>query len=475
MGKRSRKKMGILTVNLKHLYQRRGLWLAYVFLGFLVFASIAEALDKRAGRGDFIIPVMGALFVGFLVAVLQIEVLNKPFSYCLPGHRKVPRKFIFSTGVAINLTASLIFLLYPFLYLYWPHRIAVICSAFFAGLVFYWLGVLFAFGVRNSWAWIGFLPLFIVGGGFFGLHIIIERAIVENPIGITLLGAFSTIAAWLWLGNVGLARRYCGVPWVGFFDAWNRDKLRKYKQIRANIKWDKLKKHPKPWVERFFLGRMNKCDYLGTGRYVWGGLYTTFGLLLSQWQGNIIFVLFMVFFLGYMERMWFLMLFPLIGIAGYIHSPVYSSMLFSGGRRERFATVITLAATTAVLGGVLFIILAALSVPLAVIIPDIIVRGITIAFHTITIKLFYAPLVFVPFAFTINLIFYRKPIFIILSVMLLFMLLFFFSAIVWLNQLSTIINPVSVLSALVLSWGIFVLVLRYICTRRCLVGQGRTY
>ena len=466
--------MGILTVNLKHLYQRRGLWLVYPFLGFFVWVSIVMAFDDPAtGGGRFIGLVVSALLVGLMAAILQIEVLTKPFSYCLPGHRKVPRKFIFSVGIVTNLLASPIFLLYPGLG--WWQWIPVICSAFFAGLVFYFIGVGLAFGIRNSAAWIGFLPLFVVGGGFFGLHIIIERAIVENPIGITLLGAFSSIAVWIWLGDVGLARRYCGMPWVGLFDAWNRDKMRKYKQVRANIKWDKLKKHPKPWVERFFLGRMNKCDYLGAGRHIWGGLYTTLGLLLSQWQGNIFLVLFMVFFLGYMERFWFLMFFPLIGIAGYIHSPVYSSMLFSGGRRERFATVITLAATTAVLGGVLFIILAALSVPLAVIIPDITVRGITIAFHTITINLFYAPLVFVPFAFTVNLIFYRKPIFIILSVMLLFMLLFFFSAIVWLNQLSTIINPVSVLSALVLSWGIFVLVLRYICTRRCLVGQGRTF
>jgi len=150
-------------------------------------------------------------------------------------------------------------------------------------------------------------------------------------------------------------------------------------------------------------------------------------------------------------------------------------MLFSGGRRERFATVITLAATTAVLGGVLFIILAALSVPLAVIIPDITVRGITIAFHTITIKLFYAPLVFVPYAFTVNLIFYRKPIFIILPTMPLLMLLFFFAGIDRHKQLGAVISPMYIVSLVVLSWVLFLLVLRRICTRRCLVGQGRTY
>ncbi len=466
--------MSILTVNLKHLYQRRGLWQVYVFLGFFVWVSIVMAFDDPAvGGGRFIGLVVSALLVGLMAAILQIEVLTKPFSYCLPGQWKVVRKFIFWVGTVVNFLGSLIFLMYPGLGSL--QRIPVICSAFFAGLVFYWLGVLFAFGIRNSGAWIGFFPFIIFGGKFFDLHIILEQAIVENPLGVTLLGFFSSIVVWIWLGDANRARRYCGMPWVGVFDAWNKDKLQKYNRARANIKWSKLKKYPNPWVERFFLGRMNKCDYLGQGRYIWGGLYTTFGLLLPQWQSTIFFVLFMMFFLGYMERMWLFMLFPLIGIAGYIHSPVYSSMLFSGGRRERFATVITLAATTAVLGGVLFIILAALSVPLAVIIPDITVRDVTIAFHTINIKLFYVPLVFVPFAFTINLIFYRKPIFIVLSAMLLFMLLFFFAGIGRHKQLGAVVNPVSVLSALVLSWGIFVLVLHYICTKRCLVGQGRAF
>jgi hypothetical protein len=256
--------MSILTINLKHLYQRRAIWLLCSFLGFFVCASISIPLEHPgAGKGQYIGLVALAFVVGLLFAVLPKEILSKPFSYCLPGHRKVPRKFVFCVGIVFNLFGSLLFLMYPGLNS--GQLVLIVCSAFFAGLSSYLLGVWLAFGVRNSVAFIGFLPLAFFGVGLFGLHVIIERAIVGNPFGVILVGILSSIVAWLWLGDEGRARRYCAVPWVGFFDAWNRDKLQKYRRVRTAIKWDKLKQHPSPWVETFFLGRMNRHDYVSAG------------------------------------------------------------------------------------------------------------------------------------------------------------------------------------------------------------------
>ena len=162
-------KMSILTINLKHLYQRRGLWLVYVVLGFLVFVSIAVSFKSPAvGQGRFIGLVVLAFVIGLIAAMLPIEVLNKPFSYCLPGHRKIPKRFIFWVGVVLNLFSSLLFIMYPNLHS--GQLVLVVCSAFFAGLFSYLLGVGFAFGVTNSVAFIGFLPLVIFGGVLFGLR-----------------------------------------------------------------------------------------------------------------------------------------------------------------------------------------------------------------------------------------------------------------------------------------------------------------
>jgi len=474
--------MSILTVNLKHLYQRRGLWLVYVLVVLFAFAGIALLFEgPEPGQGRFVGLIVLAFVVGLLFAVLPIEVLSKPFSYCLPGHRKMVRKFVFCVGIVFNLFGSLLFFVYPDFNA--GQLVLVVCSAFSAGLIFYLLGVWLAFGIRNSAAFIGFLPLIIFGGFFFGLHIVIERAIVGNPFGVILVGVLSSVVAWLWLGDARLARRYCAVPLIGFVDAWNRDKMQRYRQVRLAKKWDKLRKHPSPWVETFFLGRMNRYDYVSTGRYIWGGLYTTFGIALSQlsqWKAafsSAFCALLLVCFLGYMgtgRNILFIM--PGLMIA-QMRLPVYSSMLISGGRNERYRCAMTLVITTAVLITALVTIAAALSLPLAAIIPDITLRGSTFTFHAMNIELFFVPLLMIPIVFTIQLFFYRKPIFMMLSIMLLLMLLFMLlctTGIVWnwYKQLGAMLKLISIIALLVLGWGTFLLVSRYVCMRRSLAGQG---
>jgi hypothetical protein len=151
--------------------------------------------------------------------------------------------------------------------------------------------------------------------------------------------------------------------------------------------------------------------------------------------------------------------------------PVYSSMLISGGRNERYRGAMTLVITTAVLVTVLATIVAALSLPLAAIMPDITLRGSTFTFRAMNIELFFVPLLMIPIVFTIQLIYYRKPVVMMVLIMLLFMLLFG-TASFWREQLSGVINPIYIVILVVLSWFLFTLVLRYVCMRRCLVGEG---
>ena len=106
--------MSILTINLRHLYQRRGLWLVYPMLGIFVLVSIGVPLeDPAAGEGRFIGLIALAFMVGMAVVVLQMEILTKPMAFCLPGHRQTVRKFVFSVGIVTNLVGALLFLFYP--------------------------------------------------------------------------------------------------------------------------------------------------------------------------------------------------------------------------------------------------------------------------------------------------------------------------------------------------------------------------
>ncbi|NIP26336.1 MAG: hypothetical protein GWN67_15690 [Phycisphaerae bacterium] len=466
--------MSILTVNLKHLYQRRGLWLVYVILVLFAFAGIAVLFKgPEAGQGRFIGLIVLAFVIGLLLAVLPLEVLSKPFSYCLPGHRKMVRRLVFCVGIVFNLLASLLFFIYPDLSV--GQLLLVVCSAFVAGLISYLLGAGLAFGIRNSVAFIGFLPLVIVTGGFFDLHTVLERVIVENPLVVISVGILSSCVVWFWLGDEGRARRYCNVPWVGFFDAWNPDKMKRISRIRMAGKWKKLEKYTNLRIENFYLGRMNRYDYVSAGRYIWGALYAASVAPVLHWNSIlsiVIMVILMSFLLGYMgPAATFMFFFIPIMIVMNMRLPVHSSMLISGGRRERFAGSIAAVAAAVVPISVVVIAMVALSMLLEMVIPEFTWRGVNFTYRVINAGNLFIPLVITPFAFAIRLIFYRRPVYTMLLLMLIIYLMIF-TALIWSKQLSAMINLISITAMLVLGWGTVLLVLRYVCMKRSLTGNG---
>lgn len=283
--------MSILTINLRHLYQRRMLWLAYPMFALFAWVSIMVPLDNpAAGEGQFIGLIVFAFMVGMAAMVLQMEILTRPMAFCLPGHRPCVRKVIFVIAIVTNGFSAMLFLGYPNLPFVW--RLIVLCSAFFAGLIFYLAGVALAFRCRQANAFIGLFASALFGGRLLNLHILLERAIVLHPGLVIGLGLLCAAGMWIYLNNAEMVRQHCLKPWIGFDDMFNRQKLRQLHRRRGAALWGKLKDHPRPWVEAFFINRMTQCGPLSPARFAWGAVYRSFALLISQWKSPVLLVLF---------------------------------------------------------------------------------------------------------------------------------------------------------------------------------------
>ena len=470
--------MSVLSVNLKHLYQRRSLWVVYLVIGLfaLSFGFTGKLAGTPAGKGYFIVPVALEFLIGIYTASMPIQILTKPFSYCLPGHRAVPRKFVFVVGIVTSLLGSLLFPGYSRLRLLpW---VLVTGSIFCAGLIMYWVGVALVFGVRNSGPIMGLAVWFFFGAAFLDVHVVAERVVVDHPFTIISLGLAGGAAAWVWLGNTNWARRFCAISRLGSLDAWDQDKMREYARKQANSKWDKLKNHPEPWVERFFLGRMKSCDHMGPGRHICGGLYAAYGMTLSRWKGTLPGLpvsLAFVLFLCYLQPKGTNILFLMVAVTvANLRLPVHSGLAIPGGRNERFFTAIILAGSNAVLVTAILALLLAASIGLTPIMPDIPFRGEDISYRAMSLRLLVVPSVIMPIALALRLIIFRRPFSGLASISLLIALMFAFGA----NssgELGTLISATSVISMLILGWLAFVLVLRHVCMKRSLVGQARAY
>lgn len=468
--------MSILSANLKHLYQRPGLCAAYFFIVPLVVVSVVlPFLDPSPGQGKFMGLVMLEFLIGMLVSSLQVEILTKPFSFCLPGHRALPRKLVFWTGVITSIPGSLVFLAYPFP-LGWEQAPEICGSAFCASLIFYWLGAAPLFGVMNSNAITGWHWLPIFGIMFFDLHVIAERVIVTQPSVVIFIGLSSSVAVWIWLGNPSWARRLCAVSRIFIFDTWNPKKLQEHARRRQAAKLERSRVNP--WVERFFLGRMKKCHHPGSGRYIWGELYTTYGKTLSRWREIVtpfLFIVAMMLFFSYSRPSGTNIFFFMVGLfVAHMRLPIYSCMTISGGRNERFITSIALAGTYSLLVTAALTAISFLSVALALIMPVFTFRGVELTFHVTSLRLLIVPSVIIPIVLAIRLLTNSK-LFTTFVAITLFCVLSIVSGTNAPGKFYKLFNPVLLTCLLISGWLVLVLVLRHVCMKRSFVGQSRTY
>jgi hypothetical protein len=457
--------MRILRANLKQLYQRRGLWVAYAFFALFAFVSCIVATDERvAGEGRFVGLILLAFLVGLVVATHQREIVAKPFGSCLPGHRQVLRQFIFVVGGAANLVSCLLFLLYPGLP--WGLVPMVLGAAFCAGMVFYLGGVWFAFHSNQPMAFAGLLFIPVVVAALLKMHIFLEQAIVEYPLWVILFGLLCGSAMWVALNNDDLVRRNCLRLWIGFDDAFSKDRAHRFQ--RAEL-LRRLKDHPRPWVEGFFLGRIDRRPALSLARFIWGQMYVSFAISVSQWRSTVLLVLFIAVFLGYN---WVIGLATLvgipIGIAVQSRPALYSNLLVGRGREERFistlASVLAVTGVLTVLAGMMVL----ASVPLAGVMPEFCYKGLYLAYRAVDVRVLCLPLVLVPLGSAIHLLFYRKPI-VMLSTLVIVLYAAAMLGFRGGKSLRDVLTPQTILIVASLSWLAFILVTRHIAMRWSLV------
>ncbi|MHC4721235.1 MAG: hypothetical protein ACYS6I_00855 [Planctomycetota bacterium] len=464
--------MNILRANLKHLYQRRAMWLWYfiIFCQFpLLILPVCSAEFER-----FLGYVVLSFFWGLLTAGLQKEILSKPLSFCLPGHRKIPRQFIFRTGFVVNGLLGLVFLAYPGLD--FPYVLVVAAGGAFVGMVFYLLGVCGGFGNTNRNPYIGLFPFVIFGSVFFEGDRILQQMIVSSPVQIIIVSALISWLFWVWLGREELARQYCGKISPVVFDGWDYAKMKKFRQAEVVRRLEK-KRTPFPGtVENFFQRRMSQHNFLSRGKCAWGHLYIMLGECLSILQVGPLamgFVVLVIIF-GYISKdsvalsnMLFIM--PIIG-AFQLDLLPYRGILLPASRSDKYYGAITSGFVISVVATVLLAMVSILSVQLEHILPDITLKGYTFSYHAMNIRYCFVTLSLMPIGFAIATLIRRRQVLkVILSIVLMYACLgFYVVAMIREIQFKPFILPV----LMMIGWGISLLVLRYICMRRCLAGGG---
>jgi hypothetical protein len=465
--------MGILTVNLKHLYQPRGVWFGHLIIlcgvPIALFPLFFTQFDDR-----YLLYLLISFWTGVFVGNMQKGVLTKPFSFCLPGHRRIPKLFIFWIGGVVNLILGCVFLLYPGLS--FPYVLMTILAGGFVGMILYFYGVCIPLLGLKRLSW-GIYLLLILGAIFFKWDKVVQNMIISWPIPTILASGLVCVWFWRLFGRDSLARRHCGRLVFGEFDS--SLKAQKYRQAQADRNLTAAKAKFFERLHEFFLRRMNRYEFLGKGRYVWGNLYMVFGRGFGTWQmtdvlASCALISFLVLFFGFVgkgEGVNLLFVILALGVLSLDLLP-YRSMLFPAGRAEKYFSTLVLAVIITFLAGVLTLALTGISVLLETLLPEFGSKADLLSYHGMDIGLFYIFLLVIPIALSCAVAFPRNIIVKIIFVVV-FMQGWIISAVVLKQPLMDVIGPVGVVGLVALCWIGFLVVLHYVCMRRSLVGQGR--
>ena len=454
--------MRVLLANLRHLYQRRGLWIVYAVLALVVWFWVLSSLTTK-GEGLFGGFLSGSFLLGLLVATLQMETSSKPFSFCLPGHRHAVRRLVFLVGLVVSLAFLLLSIALlarpsftgPFERSIMPPEllILVLGSYFCASVTAYLLGAGVAFSVIHSASALGLMTLVVAVCTMFDAFTTIQYPIVHWPVAVIALALVVGMTGWWWLGRPAWFRRCCGRPWMGLFDPWDRSQIQKYRAIYAA----RFTNNIPPGLDRFFQRVIGTRRPSSPGKYAWGVLYTTCVLVVPQWKGLLTVALVAVAFAGYFPSVTpIVMGFLPLMTAGFLQSPIGTALLVAGGRKERFFATVVLILGLSAVWVLLFGVFVGLTHLLAPIVPTVTVRSVTLSLHAIGFEVLSIPLVVVPVVGLVQTLFCRKPVWLALSIMLVNTIMMISSTPLGLYWA---ITPALAVGGTVLSWGICVSIL----------------
>jgi hypothetical protein len=381
--------MRVLLANLKHLYQRRLLWIAYTYFAIMALWPSSDASSQKEAEAVWIL----ALTAGCLVGIMSDEMIAKPVTWCLPKHPLAVRKVAFLIGIVIGVLGNVPVMKQPHppaQHLTWG-----LVSTFSASIIAYFSGltaVLFSpkrEAILSNWpallAW-----AVIVTGYALAAYSRLELLVFTYPLAMALLGSLVSLGLWVRMGRRAWARQLCASGWW-FGPSMQRQAYALSDRRPAGAE------HVGSLVESFFLGQMKAGPHYGCARFVWGTVYATWGHVTLLWRFLVLLLILVIIVAEYAGAgAGWVFAWVSFGVVPFSWLPFRSVLLVPAGRRERFMAAVSLGVVPAGVIVVFIVILAIFSIPLSTLVPEIEVWGLSLACHPIPLKTVWVPLLIVP-------------------------------------------------------------------------------
>jgi hypothetical protein len=392
--------MRVLAANLKHLYQRRALWLVYLFLALPMVGMVVGAASARRSAAPTLLLFLFTFLavIGLLFGTCQREVASRPFAFLLPRHTGIAPRQALIQGALVAAVAPLCWLVLPRSAM--GQHPGLLGAIWLLGTACYMAGSVLGFVLPFVAPTLASLPLVIFASSFLAPAQALNLAVQEYPalVGTLALG----LIAWSWryLGRRALARRWAGLRTLTFADEFNMAKAAQYHQWRKANRGSRQSELGDPALAHSCIEGIRHSRpegmlrYWHAVRYEWLGASTGKGLLKGVVFGTI-FVLLMGYVAGGRKS---IILFIMPATMAIPLRRVHATTLLPIGRRQRHVLAVIGVLLLTALSACMMWPLVALSHAIAPSMPSLTLRHATLSFQPFPYLYALIPIIVIPLA-----------------------------------------------------------------------------
>ena len=393
------------TANLKHLYQRREMWIWYFFIGIFILLLIAmiKTYEIKFDNGALISPILVIFFISSAMGRLTADIWNKPFSFCMPGQIETSLKILLSTGIITAITAYLAITTLFHGVITWTFPVSIALISFY--FMVYWLSAIIVIRFPRIVFVFIFIFYLIPKIGNSGLFILVQNMLLNNLWASVLICSVTSYLIYKNVKSRYLSRLLCGAPWWRMLSGLQNPKSRN--RFRAGLMGSNRRSFTAGLDDRinyYFSKRIRSNVYSSFASLIYEQVYLIIGPLITR--GGLlafgIFFLFFFFILSYfspynnpVESQLNILFWFSFGVGISFIRPG-SNILLPHSRRERFLSGLAAILTATFITILITAAIVILSKILSSFIPHLFIMGRPLKIVSFQAKFLFIPVIVLP-------------------------------------------------------------------------------
>lgn len=408
--------MRLLLANLSHYWKRPALIFWNLILGLMIFSQLIIGSRVKQGRenlsGMWLFTFFWIFLYAMYITAYQIEIRNKPASFCLPGHNKLSGNTLLSINlfwsILVGLTTGIFSPITPFEQFCFGIVVFMIYSMLFSLAAF----LTCSFKSLPQWIFIFFIASpFIQSISRFDLRFLFRPEIV---VGLIVTWVIVSYLSLRFCCRREIDRKFCGINYIGLGARYNISQLQKLKKKHFEGITESVDKvvdvFSQPFLRLIKQYQLRPLYTVACGS-VYQSLCPFISLTLKSRGLNMLVILGLICIFGYYPAqtidyiVWIILTMMFIGMDLQVHS----TLVLIRGRKERYLSIAASMLTQLIVGLILSFTAVAAMQLLVPVMPNLHLYGRDVSFHAFNWQLWPIFAVTTPIVMVLRLLFGRKP------------------------------------------------------------------